>query len=214
MAFKLCAKNTLILLGTFTAGAAVAYLHTNNANSANNVTTNKIWAAAKQPFNTTAPVIETKKVQQTDDSKCNRINDIGDANGDKYWRQNGELHRIDGPAIECGNGDKYWYQNNKLQRVDGPAVEKINGEKHWYQNNILHRVGGPAVEGDRGSKYWYQHGKLHRTDGPAIEWSDGSKCWYLNGKPQRSEYADGLKLWYINKKPVSEAEYIYAQNSE
>ena len=25
------------------------------------------------------------------------------------WRYKGNLHRVDGPAIECSNGTKYWY---------------------------------------------------------------------------------------------------------
>jgi len=56
------------------------------------------------------------------------------ANGDKDWYLNGELHREDGPAIECASGDKYWYLNGKCHRVNGPAVEYANGEKHWYLN--------------------------------------------------------------------------------
>ena len=44
------------------------------------------------------------------------------ANGNKYWYQNGELHREDGPAIERANGTKEWYQNGKLHREDGPAA--------------------------------------------------------------------------------------------
>ena len=74
------------------------------------------------------------------------------------WRQNGELHRVDGPAEEYSSGEEWWYQNGKLHRVDGPAVELSNGNKEWCQN-----------------------GKLHRVDGPALEWSNGDKGWYLEG---------------------------------
>ena len=64
-----------------------------------------------------------------------------DENGDKYWRnKEGELHRIDGPAIEYGDGTKEWHKNGKLHRIDGPAVEYSNGIKHWYQNGVLHRT--------------------------------------------------------------------------
>jgi hypothetical protein len=32
--------------------------------------------------------------------------------GDKYWYNNmGELHRVDGPAVEYTNGNKYWFLN-------------------------------------------------------------------------------------------------------
>ena len=29
--------------------------------------------------------------------------------GDKSWYQNGERHRIDGPAIEYSNGNKFYF---------------------------------------------------------------------------------------------------------
>jgi hypothetical protein len=58
------------------------------------------------------------------------------AYGDKYWYQNGELHREDGPAIEFANGTKYWFAHGKLHRVDGPAMEYADGEKSWYLNGI------------------------------------------------------------------------------
>ena len=31
-------------------------------------------------------------------------------------------------------GDKFWYLNGELNRVDGPAVEYADGEKFWYLN--------------------------------------------------------------------------------
>ena len=53
-------------------------------------------------------------------------------NGDKYWCQNGQFHRLDGPAVEFTSGAKQWYQNDKLHRLDGPAIECASGHKHWY----------------------------------------------------------------------------------
>ena len=85
-------------------------------------------------------------------------------NGTKFWRSNGQLHREDGPAIECATGDKEWYVNGKLHREDGAAYEGADGTKWWCLN-----------------------GQLHRTDGPAIERADGSKFWYLNGKKLTEE---------------------------
>jgi hypothetical protein len=77
----------------------------------------------------------------------------------KWYNENDESHREDGPAIEWTDGDKWWYLNGKLHREDGPAVEHANGAKYWYLND-----------------------KLHREDGPAVEHADGSKEWYINGK--------------------------------
>jgi antitoxin component YwqK of YwqJK toxin-antitoxin module len=82
-----------------------------------------------------------------------------DAGGTKEWYLNGQLHREDGPAVECSNGSKSWWLNGQLHREDGPAVECSNGTKEWYLN-----------------------GKLNREDGPAVECPNGTKLWYLNGK--------------------------------
>jgi hypothetical protein len=48
------------------------------------------------------------------------------------WSQNGNHHRVDGPAVEYANGDKVWYQNGLIHRLDGPAIELSNGSKEWY----------------------------------------------------------------------------------
>jgi hypothetical protein len=36
--------------------------------------------------------------------------------------------------IEFADGTKFWYQNNQLHRLDGPAVEFAGGYKGWWQN--------------------------------------------------------------------------------
>ena len=41
------------------------------------------------------------------------INWLRYSNGDKEWYQDGNLHRTNGPAIECANGLKFWYLNGK-----------------------------------------------------------------------------------------------------
>jgi hypothetical protein len=82
-----------------------------------------------------------------------------DENGNKSWKNtNGDLHRLDGPAMETFIGTKAWYQNGKCHRLDGPA-------KEWYD----------------GDKEWWRYGKLHRLDGPAAEWRDGTKEWWRYG---------------------------------
>ena len=53
-------------------------------------------------------------------------------NGSKKWYQNGQLHRLDGPAREWYDGSKFWYQNGKLHRLDGPAVERIDGTQEYW----------------------------------------------------------------------------------
>ena len=54
--------------------------------------------------------------------------------GTKHWYKNNKLHRLDGPAVECGNGTKHWYQNGERHRLDGPADEYASGGKEWHQN--------------------------------------------------------------------------------
>ena len=96
------------------------------------------------------------------------------------YRQNGELHRDDGPARIKQDPDDYlteeYYRNGKLHRDDGPA--RIESEpyghhhgEYWYRDGQQHREDGPAVvehegNGSSSEEYW-RNGKRHRDDGPA-----------------------------------------------
>jgi len=53
-----------------------------------------------------------------------------------YTNSKGQLHRLDGPAIEHANGDKEWYKEDKYHRADGPAFEYSDGTKYWW---VLHK---------------------------------------------------------------------------
>ena len=75
--------------------------------------------------------------------------------GNRYWRVEGEYHRLDGPAIMYANGTSIWYINGDLHREDGPACEYTNGTKCWYINGKRHREDGPAIEYASGSEYQY-----------------------------------------------------------
>ncbi len=92
--------------------------------------------------------------------------------GDKYWFKNNKF--IEEPNRNPGD----W---GELHRVNGPAIEWTNGTKEWCLNGTLHRTDGPAIEYHSGRKEWWLNDKRHRTDGPAIEWANGNKEWYLNG---------------------------------
>ena len=94
-------------------------------------------------------------------------------------------------TIEKANGDKYWYQNGKLHRENGPAVEKANGDKHWFLNANRHREDGPAIEYADGEKQWWLNNKQHREDGPAVIRANGNKSWWLNDK--RLSYSEWKK---------------------
>lgn len=107
-----------------------------------------------------------------------------ESDGTKYWRKpNGDLHRLDGPAIEEPDGTKHWFINDNLHREDGPAIEHADGTKDWYQNDKLHREDGPAIEYADGTKVWLQNDKHHRLDGPAFEDTvNGREGWWIDGK--------------------------------
>ena len=75
---------------------------------------------------------------------------------------------------------RYFNENNEILREDGPAIEYSSGTKEWYKNGKLHREGGPAAEHSDGSKFWYIDGKHHREDGPASEYTDGDKRYLYN----------------------------------
>jgi hypothetical protein len=63
------------------------------------------------------------------------INLYIDEHSNKRWfNEDGNLNREDGPAIEYTNGDKCWYINGKRHREDGPAIERVSGHKSWYIN--------------------------------------------------------------------------------
>ncbi len=73
----------------------------------------------------------------------------------------GNLSRIEGPALIDSVGNKWWYQNDLLHRLNGPAVEWANGGKEWYQNDKLHRLDGPARCNARNYKEWWVNGKKY-----------------------------------------------------
>jgi hypothetical protein len=73
----------------------------------------------------------------------------------EHRNEAGQLHRLDGPAIEGANGSREWYQNGLRHRLDGPAFEGANVDKWWYQNDLRHRLDGPAVEKANGDKEWW-----------------------------------------------------------
>ena len=53
-------------------------------------------------------------------------------NGYRQWWQNGQLHRLDGPAVEYADGTREWWQKGLRHRLDGPAIEWANGHKEWW----------------------------------------------------------------------------------
>lgn len=90
-----------------------------------------------------------------------------DEDGWEVWHDaNGELHRLDGPAmIDPNDLVEYWYLHGKQHRNGGPAVE----------NKLLPGHLAPAE--------WWRHGERHRTDGPALVNLPGMPQWWVNDQP-------------------------------
>ena len=67
------------------------------------------------------------------------------------WRRpDGTLHRnpADGPAVECLDGSQHFYVDGELHRMDGPAVVDVSNQvEKWYRHGELLRPGSrPAVD--------------------------------------------------------------------
>ena len=133
-------------------------------------------------------------------------------NGNKVWRNPaGQLHREDGPAIECSNGHKEWWVEGRFHRTDGPAREWSRGQKEWWLNNTRHRTDGPAIEWSKNHKEWYVNGKRHRVNGPAVEYENGDTEWWLNNTRHRTdgpavETAYRHSEWWVNNLKISKQE--------
>ncbi len=82
----------------------------------------------------------------------------------KYYNEKGELHREDGPAVECSNGDKWWYKDGLLHRLDGPAIIYSNDNKYWFVEGRRHRLNGPAIEHACGVHEYWIDGKYIKNE--------------------------------------------------
>jgi len=76
----------------------------------------------------------------------------------RYYNEKGQLHRLDGPAVEYTDGSKEWWVNGDPHRLDGPAIERADGTRVWLVNGVGHRLDGPAVEYPDGYKEWWIRG--------------------------------------------------------
>lgn len=148
--------------------------------------------------------------------------------GTREWRVDGELHRINEPAVERSNGDREWWISGKRHRADGPAIEFSNGTKTWHVDGKLHRADGPAVEWANGTKEWWIEG-VKMSEDEFVEFkkthsvmhikANGDREWRQDGKLHRTDgpavvgklfhrtdgpaiehHHDGIKVWYVDGK--------------
>jgi hypothetical protein len=98
-----------------------------------------------------------------------------------------------------------WFNDKgELHRLDGPAIERANGYKAWFVDGKRHRLDGPAFEWSDGSKEWWVDGKQHRLDGPAIEYADGYKAWFVDDKQMTEKEFNE----YTKPKPSCEGKVV------
>jgi len=78
------------------------------------------------------------------------------------------------------NGNKKWFNNNsELHREDGPALEHTSGTKMWFINGELHREDGPAIKNPDGSvEYWLKGRPSSEEEVMGVEESDTSSQEY------------------------------------
>ena len=73
------------------------------------------------------------------------------------WRdEEGELHRVGGPARVFPSGREEWFRLGCLHRSDGPAVIHANGSVKYYVDGVRHREDGPACVYVNGTEKWYR----------------------------------------------------------
>jgi len=70
---------------------------------------------------------------------------------------NGQLHRVDGPAVIDADGTQEWHVNGEFHREDGPAIIQADGLRIWIQHNLQHRDDGPSIIFPNGMMEWYRH---------------------------------------------------------
>jgi hypothetical protein len=92
-------------------------------------------------------------------------------------------------------GTKKWInKQGELHRLNGPAIEYSSGSEEWYENGLRHRIDGPAIHLSNGYGAWFIENKRHREDGPAVIFGDGDKEWWLNDffYKTKEDYFDAL----------------------
>ena len=139
----------------------------------------------------------------------------------REWWINGHCHRVGKPAVEYSCGSKYYYEYGNLHRLDGPAIDTIENQE-WFVDGRRHRENGlPAVSqklgdfyekflnGDNSAGYgevkiileWWCDGKRTREDdlpayiGPdKMEWWENGVLHRENDKP--AIVRTGTSLYY------------------
>ena len=106
-------------------------------------------------------------------------------NNMKFWKLNGQYHRLDGPACEWNNGDKTWWINGQRHREDGPAIERANGTKEWW------------LDGKRqqSKAHWLiEKFEMNKISGPSLIMASGT-CSYVEGSSLKTTFEQLIKQY-------------------
>lgn len=93
------------------------------------------------------------------------------------------FHELEISSLEDGvhidkRNVRYYVEDHEIHREDGPAIIWPNDRVEWYHKGIRHREDGPAITARNTYKEWWVNGDLHREDGPAVEYSTGDVEWW------------------------------------
>lgn len=68
----------------------------------------------------------------------------------------------DTPDKINGLGTKLWYNSQgQLHRINGPALIRMDGHMVWYRNGKWHNEFGPAVIWADGTEWWFIDGEFY-----------------------------------------------------
>ena len=85
------------------------------------------------------------------------------------------------------DGRQWWCLDGQLHRVDGPAVIEADGHYEWYLHGERHRVDGPAVIFPDGPRYWYVQG--HSLTETVEDWMQANSITWPFNDAQQTEFA-------------------------
>lgn len=86
------------------------------------------------------------------------MNDIFRESKNLRWLDRNEVELSLKRPVDPSKFSQYWKVNGKLHRLDGPAVISPDGTQIWYWNDAIHRLDGPAVIWDNGAQEWWEYG--------------------------------------------------------
>ena len=78
----------------------------------------------------------------------------------EWLNMEGQLHRVDGPAVVYNDGKTEWWVNGQLHRIDGPAIECFYMSPSWLVNKILSGTKGLDNVSYSSEQWWIEGNRL------------------------------------------------------